>query len=290
MRLRDRLVRTNFTRIVEVFPPSFNTEKKLEPLIGLKQKSRDFVERVRRIQNLADAILIADVKDLGRLKLSTVFSAALLKEELGLEAVPVITARDSNRPATRSAILTAFSYGLDTMMLVWGDRYPSDGGARNVYDYRNLAELISEAASLAKRSGVDATLLAPVDISRLNSQKGRQLARERLTSGASYLLAQPPTTDSFSTLDLHTRALKKQALGSKVLLNVFPFKSREDVDHCREKFGWDLPHELETLAKGGESELLKEARRVALGITDSGAPGVYVSTRGRPELARYILD
>jgi hypothetical protein len=280
----------NFTRIVEVFPPSFNLETKGEPLIGLKQKSRDFLERVRRIQNLADAILIADVKDVTRLKLSTIHSAAFLRDELGVEAVPVITARDSNRSATRSAILTAFAKGLDTIMLVWGDRYPDDGSIANVYDYRNLAELIGEAASLASRSGIDATFLAPVDLSRINSAKGSNLAKERLAKGASSLLAQPPTTDSFSTLGSHLQVLKKQALRSKVLLNVFPFRSKDDVVSCRKKFGWNLPDELDLLADRGETELLKEARRVAVGIANSGSSGVYVSTRGRPEVARYILD
>ncbi len=282
--------RKNFTRIVEVFPPSFNLASKLEPVIGLKQKARDFLHRVRGIQNLADAILVADVKDPTRLKFPTVFAAALLKEELGVEAVPVITARDSNRAATRSSILTAFSQGLDTMMLVWGDRYRDDGGVSNVYDYRNLAELIEEASSLARRSGVNAAFFAPVDLSKLTSRKGRYLAKDRLAKGASWLLSQPPTTDSLSTLHSHLRILKQQGLRSKVLLNVFPFRSSEDVDSCREKFGWALPRELHLLAAQGERELLKEARRVAVGITDSGAPGVYVSTRGRPEIARYILE
>ncbi len=261
----------------------------LEPWIGLKQKSRDFVERVRRIQSLADAILIADVKDQERLKLSTVFSAALLKEKLGVEAIPVITARDSNRQMIRSAILTSFSWGLDTLMFAWGDRYPRDAGIRNVYDYESLAQLIAEAESLAKRSGVRATFLAPVDISRLRSPEGRALARKRLKSGATHLLAQPPTTDSFSTLPSHLRILRRQGLGSKVLLNVFPFRSPIDVSNCRKKFGWDLPRELDALAKKGEPELLKEARRVAARIIETDATGVYVSTRGQPEVARYIL-
>ncbi len=290
MRFRDSLHRKNFTRIVEVFPPSFNLASKLEPVIGMKQKARDFLHRVKGIQNLADAILVADVKDPTRLKLPTVFAAALLKEELGVEAVPVITARDSNRAATRSSILTAFSQGLNTMMLVWGDKYRDDAAVRNVYDYRNLGELIEEASSLARRSGVNASFFAPVDLSKLTSRRGRYLAKNRLAKGASCLLSQPPTTDSFSTLDSHLRVLKQQGLRSKVMLNVFPFRSSEDVDSCREKFGWTLPRELDLLAARGETELLKEARRVAVGITDSGAPGVYVSTRGRPEIARYILE
>jgi len=63
LKLRQKLERRDFLRIVEVFPPNFTAERDREPLIGLRQKTRDFLERVKKIQNLADAILIADVKD-----------------------------------------------------------------------------------------------------------------------------------------------------------------------------------------------------------------------------------
>lgn len=290
MGVRERLSRENFTRLVEVFPPGFNVDPKVEPVLGLKQKARDFVERIRRIQNLADAVVVADVKDLSRLKLSTVFAAALLKAELGVEAIPVFTARDSNRAATRSGILTALSQGLDTVMLVWGDRYPERDGASNVYDYPSLADLISEAKALARRSGVELTVLAPIDLAKLNSKNGRRLARDRLEKGASHLLAQPPTTDSFSTLPSHMKLLQGQRLESRVFLNVFPFRGPADITYCREKFGWQLPTELDALAADGEPALLKEAKRVAEMAEERGAAGIYVSTRGRPELARFILD
>lgn len=279
-----------FVTLVEVFPPTFSLDPGREPDIGLREKSRDFVERVRRVRHLADAVLVAEVKDAGRVRLSAVHSAALLREEAGVEAVPVITARDSNRAGVRSAVLTAFALGIESLMLAWGDRYTEADGIGNAYDYDGLSEMLAEARLLAERAGVRAELFAPVDLTRLSSKKGVEMTRQRVRSGATRLLAQPPTTDAFATLAQHVRTLSDLDLKSKILLNVFPFRGTSDVDACRTRFGWKLPHQLDELALGGEPPLLKEARRVSEQIREAGLPGVYVSTRGRPELARFILE
>jgi len=279
-----------FTSIVEVFPPSFSVDASKEPVIGLGQKTKDFVERVKRIQRLADSILVADVKDTSRLKMSTVQSAALLKQLTGADAIPVITARDSSRPQLLSSIVTAFSLGLTSVMLVWGDRYGPGDGAKNVYDWKSVSEFLKAARALSVRANLRCRLLAPVDLSRLGTESGLRLAKERLKSGADLLLAQPPTTDIHTTLPRHARLLDKTGFKERILLNVFPFRDSADVEFCRRKFGWDLPAELDRIARAGEKALLKEARSVSEGIRARGLAGVYVSTRGRPEHARFILD
>lgn len=261
-----------------------------EPVLGLRQKVRDFIERVRRVQNLADEVLVADVKDASRMKMSTVVSASLLKEETGIEAIPVITARDSNRPTVISSLLTAFSLGLTGVMLVWGDRFGEGEGAKNVYDFSSLSELVAATRSLANRAGVRCRILAPVDLTALGTQKGLELAKGRLASGADLLLAQPPTTDSISALPRHAKLVSGAGLAGRVLLNVFPFRDAKDIEACRAKFGWKLPRRLDSIASGGERAMLSEAKRVAAAIQRRGFPGLYVTTRGRPEVARFILD
>jgi 5,10-methylenetetrahydrofolate reductase len=282
--------RTSFTSLVEVFPPVFSISGTAEPLLGLREKTRDFVERVRRVQHLADSVLVADVKDASRMKLSTIQSASILREEIGVDAIPVITARDSNRQAVISNLLTAYSLGLTSIMLVWGDRYDEGEGPKNVYDFKSLSELIGLARTLGERSGIRCRLYAPVDLTAISTEKGLRLAKARLKSGASMLLAQPPTTDSVATLQKHARLVREAGLTGKVILNVFPFRDANDIESCRTKFGWELPKRLDSIARGGERALLTEARRVADAIQRMGLPGVYVTTRGRPEVARFILD
>lgn len=290
MRLRDKVERGIFTRLIEVFPPNFSVEAAREPLIGIKQKMRDMVTRVQKIEGLADAIIVADMKDTARLQLGSVYTAAVLKEELGAEVIPVIPTRDMNKKAIRTMFLTCLSLGLESVSLVWGDPYAEGDGSKNVYDFRSLADAVAEARGLADRADVQATLMAPVDITALASARGVKLATSRLSSGADCLLAQPPTSDISRTLARHTALLKKHRLESKVLHNIFPFRNKADIDACRVRFGWDLPKELDDIAQAGEPSLLREARGVVEALEAQKSAGVYVSTRGKPELARYILD
>jgi len=281
--------RPDFTSIIEVFPPLFSTSEQVEPVVGLRQKTRDLVERVRRIKHLADSFLLADVQDSTRMKLPTVLSASILRERAGVDAIPVITARDSNRAAVVSSLLSAYSLGLTSIMLVWGDRYDGSG-PKNVYDFKSLSEVIALARKLAERCGSNCRLLAPVDLPALGTERGLGLARKRLASGADMLLAQPPTADSHAALQDHARLIKESKLEGRVLLNVFPFRDSQDIENCRAKFGWKLPTRLDAVGRRGERALLLEAKRVADAIERRGLPGLYVTTRGRPEVARFILD
>lgn len=290
MRLSEKVRRGVFTRLIEVFPPNFSQEAAKEPLIGLKQKMRDTVARVRKIENLADAILVADMKDTAKLQVASIYTAAVLRDELGTEVIPVIPTRDMNRKAIRTAFLTCLSLGLESVSVVWGDRYGPEDGAGNVYDYRTLASAVEDLRTLADRADVPATLLAPVNIAATSTKKGVRLAETRLRAGADCLLAQPPTSDVSHTLTKHVQLLKASGLEKRVLYNVFPFRSKEDIEACRVRFGWDIPRELDSIAIDGEKRLLREARAVVESLEAQKLPGVYVSTRGRPELARYILD
>jgi 5,10-methylenetetrahydrofolate reductase len=291
LRLAERLSRGIFTTMVEIFPPNFNSEMAKEPLLGLRQKTQDIVARMKKVENLADCILVADMKDVGRLKLSSVYTAAMLKQELDIEVIPVIGARDANRSAVRTLFLSALSYGLDSVMLVWGDKYGEGDGSSNVYDYPSLSVVVKEMRELADRANVKATILAPVNVAALGTKKGEEIASSRIKSGADCLLAQPPTTDVAETLPRHEKALEEKKLKDHVLLNVFPFTGKEDIDACRKRFGWDISAALDRMAMdGGEARLLKESRSVVEKMRHDHLPGVYVSTRGKPELARFILD
>lgn len=291
MRLAERLERGIFTTVVEIFPPNFAAETAKEPLLGLRQKTQDIVARVKKVEHLADCVLVADMKDLGRLKLSSIYTAAMLKQELDTEVIPVIAARDGNRSAVRTLFLSALSYGLDSVMLVWGDKYNEGEGSTNVYDYPSLSSVIHEMRGLADRANVKATILAPVNIATLGTKKGDEIASSRIKSGADCLLAQPPTSDVSRTLPEQVRILDEKRLKKRVLLNVFPFRDKGDIESCRQRFKWNIPAALDRMAEeGGEARLLKESRAVVEKMREDRLPGVYVSTRGRPELARFMLD
>lgn len=278
-----------FLRVVEVLPPTFPSAKGPPGSINLTGSVTGLVKSIAAIRGCSDLILVADVKNPDVLKLSSIHVASVIQRRAGVKAAPVITVRDSNRPHLRSTILTAFVLGLDSLMLVWGDRYPASAGVSNVYDYDDLTDTIADASRVAKRAGVKARILTPVTLTSLASEKGVARAKSRLDAGADFLLAQPPTTDSGATFEYHLGLLESSGLRSRVLLNTFPFRDSQDVRDCELYFGWKLPRRVHELAMSGRRSLLAEARAVAWKIRESGLPGVYVSTRGRPILARTVL-
>ena len=251
MRLAERLKRGIFTTVVEIFPPNFSAETAKEPLLGLRQKTQDVVSRVRKVENLVDCFVVADMKDLGRLKLSSIYTAAMLKQELDTEVIPVIAVRDTNRSGVRTLFLTALSYGLDSVMLVWGDKYNEGEGSANVYDYPSLSEAIKEMRALADRANISATILAPVNVATLETKKGASIAV--LPPGERGGL--PPRAAAhlrrLRHLPEHLRLLDGKGLRPNVLLNVFPFRDKEDIDACRARFGWKIPDVADRLAAGG---------------------------------------
>jgi hypothetical protein len=68
-----------------------------------------------------------------------------------------------------------------TLELSTGDRLTAATDPKNVYDFHSLTDLISEARALAERSGVDATIFAPVDVS--SGEEGFERGRRRLAAG-----------------------------------------------------------------------------------------------------------
>ena len=275
-----------FLRVVEVFPPLIRTtEYRNAPDLG--ERVNSFVNEVRRIKEYADLVLVANLRDPQLTTVSTVSAAALLKQRAGVDAAPVIVARDANQNEIASTILGAYAWGLGSLMLAWGDR--RGRGARNVYDFASLSSAISKAEDLAAFYDGKKRILAPVNIDLLSSRKGLRLAKSRISAGADLLLAQPPTSDSNEAMDAHLALLDDAGIRKKVLLGVFPFRDLRDIVRCERLFGWRLPPSLKGRADSGSFSPIDEARAVVRRLRKEGLPGVYLSTRGSPDVARQVL-
>jgi 5,10-methylenetetrahydrofolate reductase len=276
----------DFLRVVEVFPPL--VQGRQGKIRDLETVSRSFVEDVSRIKDCADLVLVASLKDPKLMAVPSTIAASILVGQAGADAAPVIVARDSDRRTMASNILGAYSLGLRTLMLVWGDKQVG-GAPTRARDFTGLSQVLVHATKISQAAGVKCRLLAPVDLDRLSTQAGFDLAKSRLESGASLLLAQPPTTDSNETLDSHLALLDSCGLRDRVLLSIFPFRDRYDVARSETYFGWKLPSSLKGRAAAADYSPIDEARSLAKRIRKEGMPGLYLSTRGTPEIARRVL-
>ncbi len=273
-----------FFRLVEVFPPMFQRGTKEE--VDIRELLADLVYDVKKVRKYIDLVLVSNVKNPQMVKLSSIEVAAELEEKAKVRAAPVIVARDMNRQQMVTTLATTYTLGLETVMLAWGDRY-TEGSPRNAYDYPSLAALISEARDLGEEMGVQARILAPVDLRALGTQK--EHSWDRLRAGAAMLLAQPPTTDATETYRRHLKAIDDAGLRDRVLLNIFPFKDRADAESVEARFGWALGEEAKKEAAEGEKVVLGQARAVANKMKRDGLRGAYLAARGNPGLAREIL-
>ncbi|MDG7006924.1 MAG: methylenetetrahydrofolate reductase [Nitrososphaerota archaeon] len=278
-----------FLRVVEILPPFFPAAGGRTDRIPAGAAMGRFGEEARGVRDFADVLLVADVKDLRRVKFDGVLAAAMLRDDFNLPAAPVIVVRDQNRPQFLSTVLTVVSLGLDGMLIAWGDDFPASSHASNVRDFPDLAKAIREASRIRSRARSLTRLFAPIDVESLAYPKGVALARGRLRAGADFLLAQPPTTDDGETFDRHASLLVRAGLKEKVLPNVFHFTDEGDVRGYEKMFGWRLPRELHQAARG-EGGLTELERKVIHRLRAEGFAGVYLSTRGNPSLAERLLS
>ena len=276
-----------FLRVVEVFPPVLDLSGGREGS-SFNQNVAMFVEGVESIKDFVDIVLVAGIRVQGGITLSTTSAALLLERRAGVKAAPVIVARDSNRREVSSTVLGALSDGLESMMLAWGDR-GRRGDPKDVYDFTSLSDMILAAKTMANAARLKCRILAPVNLDQLSTSRGVRLPKERIRAGADLLLAQPPTTDPGKEFDRHVRLVESADLRSRVLLSVFPFRNAPDVHRMYARFGWKLPPSLKRRASSPEYDPIGDSRSVVRRIREEGLPGVYLSTRGHPEIAKNVL-
>ncbi|MDG6964741.1 MAG: methylenetetrahydrofolate reductase [Nitrososphaerota archaeon] len=278
-----------FLRVVEVLPPRFPMSGSGRDRLDLKGEVERFVAEVRMVGRFADVVLVANMKNPHLLKMDTVQAALVAQHRTGVEAAPVLVVRDQVRAQFLSSLVAAFSSGLRSVMIAWGDDFPASGRGTGPGGFTDLAEAIREASVLRARSRSGVRLLAPVDLRRLGAGGGSAMAAGRLKAGADLFLAQPPTTDPHTTFDRHSSAIRRAGLEGKVLPGVFPFKDAADLALYEKMFGWKLSEELHAAASGGGEALFALTRAVVERVSRGGFPGVYVSTRGVPSMAERLL-
>lgn len=278
-----------FLRVVEVLPPRPPASHSKGAGSAGGDGFEAFAEESLAARPYADIFLVANLPGTRLRPTDTVRPATLLQDRLGVVAAPVLVVRDQTRAQLLSSVYHCFSSGLGSMMLAWGDDLPPVK-SRNTREFLSLAAAVRAASLLKSKARSDATLLAPVNLDLLDRPRGIELAKGRIAAGADFLLAQPPTTDPEDTFDRHRSLIEGAGLRGRVLLNVFPFRSPGEVSHYARKFGWSLPDSLRRAAARGEGVLTGLERRVVRRLRDERFPGVYISTRGFPDIARRLLS
>jgi 5,10-methylenetetrahydrofolate reductase len=268
---------------LEIAPPRGITG---ESLLGKLATAREHIDAI----NLADNAL-------GRVKMSGLVFASMIKTRLRLPVVLNMSCRDRNRFALLSDLLGASALGIDAVVALQGDKLPLDGsaGARAVHDLDTFGLLRLIADLNRGDTGEGKRLLKTLPqlmAGVVGNPNRKQIAREfdllqrKAEAGALFVITQP-VFERDTALNFAERADRH---GLKVILGILPVKRDSMARYLKEKIS-DLSgarHHFDRYA--GISE--EDARRLSIDqnltlmdMLASDVAGFNIMSGGGPSLA-----
>ena len=298
--LRDALENGQFGITAEMAPP----------------KGYDFAEQMEAAEVLAGKVHAVNVTDMqsASLKASGIGLCIKLKQA-GVEPILQITGRDRNRMAIMGDVLSAASFGIDTMLALTGD-HPVVGDCKDskpVYDLDSVGilKMLSQMeAANADCGGNELTGGAPkfykgASVTPVYEPLFLQLnkLRQKVEAGAMYV-----QTQGIFDLDTFKRFMEevdKMGIKTHIMAGIIPLKSAGMARYMNENVpGIDVPqHMIDALAaaaaedkangtKGAAGRLgIEMAAEMIAKIKDEKiCDGVHIMAIGAEKNVPIILD
>jgi len=254
------------------------------------------LQKLEQLRGHADVINLAD-NALGKVKMSGVAFASIVKGRLGMAIALNMSCRDRNRFALKSDLLGAGAIGVEAIVALRGDKLPKDGsgGARAVHDVDTFG-LLQIAADLNRgdtgegkrllKTLPDLLLGAVGNPNRQPFEPEIDLLRRKAEAGAQFVVTQPV----FERKTALTFAEQAHRFGLKVVLGVLPLKRESMADYMKANIK-DLSGAVHHFARyTGLSD--DDARRISLegnlSLMDelaSDVAGFNIMSGGGPSLA-----
>lgn len=247
-----------------------------------------------------DAINFAD-NALGRVKMSSLVFASMVKARHGLRIAVNVSCRDRNRFALLSDLLGAAALNIDAVVALKGDKLPPDGsaGARPVHDVDTFGLLKMIADLNRGDTGEGKRLLktlpnllagAVANPNRKDLSKEFDLLRRKAEAGARFVITQPvfdrDTARRFADV-AHRYQLK-------VLVGILPVKRESMAAYMKEKIT-DLQgaaHHLDRFSGMNEEDTRRASIDYSLALMDSlvgEVAGFDIMSGGGPSLAIELV-
>jgi len=202
----------------------------------------DFLlKRLAALVGKADAINLTD-NALGKVKMSGLVFASIIKSRLGLPVVLNLSCRDRNRFALKSDLLGAAVLGVDAVVALTGDRIPPGDpeGASAVHDLNAFGLLDMIATLNTGDTGEGKSLLktlpslyagAVANPNHADQDREIRLLERKARAGAKFVITQPVFArdtarrflDHANRLSLHT------------MLGILPVKRESMANYLSEK-------------------------------------------------------
>lgn len=248
------------------------------------------------IRGKVSAINLVD-NALGRVKLSGLVFASMIKSRLGIPVVLNVSCRDRNRFALMSDLLGAGALGIDAVVALQGDKLPPDGsaGAVAVHDLdtfgllRLIADLNRGDTGEGRRLLKTLPGLLPGAVGNPNRKalaRELELLERKAAVGARFVITQPV----FDAATARPFLEKANGCGLKVILGILPVKRESMANYLKDRIA-DLSgaaHHLDRYAgmSDDEARRISIEQNIALMSTLAGeVAGFNIMSGGGPSLA-----
>ncbi|MBV8774730.1 MAG: methylenetetrahydrofolate reductase [Deltaproteobacteria bacterium] len=197
------------------------------------------IQKLQSLRGHADVVNLAD-NALGRVKMSGLVFASIMKERLGIAIALNVSCRDRNRFALKSDLLGAGALGIEGIVALRGDKLPKDGsgGARPVHDLDTfgllqiIADLNRGDTGEGKRLLKTVPELLPGVVANPHRQPLQpeiELLHRKAAAGACFVVTQP----IFDRATALIFAEQAHRFGLRVVLGILPLKRESMADYMK---------------------------------------------------------
>ena len=254
------------------------------------------LQKLQGLRGHTNAINLAD-NALGKVKMSGLVFASMIKARLGMAIALNVSCRDRNRFALKSDLLGAGALGIEAVVALRGDKLPKDGslGARPVDDIdtfgllQMIADLNRGDTGEGKRllKTLPSLLLGVVgNPNRQPFESEAELLRRKAAAGAQFVVTQP----IFDRNTALTFAEVAHRYGLRVVLGILPLKRESMADYMKKNIK-DLSgasHHFERYSGLSDADARRMSLDWNLSLMDglvSDVAGFNIMSGGGPSLA-----
>lgn len=252
--------------------------------------------RLAAVRGHVGAINLVD-NALGRVKMSGLVFASMIKARLAIPVVLNVSCRDRNRYALKADLLGAGALGIDAVVALQGDKLAPDGGGggQPVHDLDtfSLLKLIADLNRGDTGEGKRLLKTLPNLLTGVVGNPNRkalgrelELLERKAAAGARFVITQPV----FEAAAAMPFIEKARACGLKVVLGILPVKRESMATYLKERIS-DLSsaaHHLDRYAGMSDDQARQMSidQNIALMSTLAGeVAGFNIMSGGGPSLA-----
>ena len=260
-----------------------------------------FMDAARSLKEAgADIITIAD-NPIAKARMDSSLVAGMVRQSLGLDALPHLTCRDRNINATKSLLLGNYAQGIRNVLVITGDPIPSAqrDEVKTVYQF-NSRKLMAYIQALGREEGVFPSpmhIYGALNVNAKNFEIELERAKQKIEAGAVGFLTQPALTKrAIENICRASDVLRRSHPKVKILGGMIPVISERNGRFMQsEVSGIDVPEDLILRFSGKDreacEEIAVESSLEVAGQMHDAVDGYYLVTPFmRSYLIRRIID